>query len=195
MKLWKFAPAALLLLSCDDEIDLGFTGEVSAGISMTTDASSKGEAAAPSDAGLVADASPLDAAPDPACIVGGIYHMPNPAWTPGRVCSEADPNFSTYRYKGHVAYCTRNVQRPEKDEIAKKYGVPKTDYSKYEFDHYIPLSAGGSDQESNIWPQPIAEARLKDKVEDAVYHGLKAGTMTQEEAVAKLRAWRSPACP
>ena len=82
----------------------------------------------------------------------------------------------------------------EKDHIAALYQIPKSDYAKYEFDHFIPLSAGGSDDLRNIWPQPLDEAHEKDKVEDEVYRGMLSGAMTQEEAIAKIRAWRPAMC-
>lgn len=146
----------------------------------------------------IAEEVPEASAPDsaaPQCIVAGIYHMPNTAWTPGALCTDKDPNFDGFRYKAHVAHCARSIAMSEKDEVAKLYGIPKSDYHKYEFDHFIPLNCGGSNDPKNLWPQPLDEARLKDKVEDAVYRGLNDGTMSQEEGVEKIRAWHSPACP
>jgi hypothetical protein len=32
-------------------------------------------------------------------------------------------------------------------------------------DHLIPLGIGGADNDDNLWPQPYAEALLKDKLE------------------------------
>jgi hypothetical protein len=124
----------------------------------------------------------------------GLWHLPNPEWTPGFVCTQQDPDFKELRYAAHIAYCQRDVTMGEKDKVAALYGISKSDYSKYEFDHFIPLNAGGSDDMRNIWPQPLDEARLKDRVEDEVYYGMKNGTMTQDEAVAKIRAWRPPSC-
>jgi hypothetical protein len=126
----------------------------------------------------------------------GIYHLPNPACTPGKLCTPDDPNFAGYRYKAHIAYCNRNVQMDEKDAIARNYKIAKSDYHKYEFDHYIPLNSGGSDDAANIWPQPLDEAHLKDKVEDEAYIGLRDGIITsQKDAVAKIRAWSPISCP
>ena len=53
----------------------------------------------------------------------------------------------------------------------------------------IPLSIGGSDDIRNLWPQPIAEAKQKDALEDQVYHELLAGTITQGQAVLKILTW------
>lgn len=93
-----------------------------------------------------------------------------------------------------MAYCQRNIGAAEKDQVAKWYGIPKSDYSKYEFDHFIPLNCGGSNDPRNLWPQPLAEAHDKDKVEDQVYYGLKSGKMTQQQGVDLIRAWKPSTC-
>jgi hypothetical protein len=143
--------------------------------------------------------APLPPTPSPApaapCVdSNGIHHLPDPVHTPGFLCSPTDPNFVGYRYPGNIAYCQRNIPAFEKDQVAQWYGIPKSDYSKYEFDHFIPLSAGGSDDIRNLWPQPLAEAHDKDRVEDQVYNGLKSGTMTQQQAVDLIHAWKPASC-
>ena len=115
-----------------------------------------------------------------------------PDWnkTPGFLCSEQDPNFAKFDYPEHIARCTRNVDTQEKLQIAQEYGnIPQAEWKNYEFDHLIPLCAGGSDDIRNLWPQPIDEAHLKDKLEDTICGGLRAGTMTQAEAVQKVHDW------
>ena len=48
----------------------------------------------------------------------------------------------------------------------KEYGYKDTDISHYEEDHFINLGIGGSPKsENNLWPQPLAEAYLKDRLE------------------------------
>ena len=119
------------------------------------------------------------------------FVQPNPQLTPGKLCTPDDPNFSTYRYPAHIAYCTRNVTDLEKQKVANAYGVPRADWSKYEFDHLIPLNAGGSDDAENIWPQPIAEAHEKDKVELDIFNKLSAGKMDQAQAIQEIKDWLS----
>lgn len=149
-----------------------------------------------SDAAPLADAEVEDAPPAPkACRdEAGIWHLPNPEWTPGKVCTHHDVTFKEMRYGGRVASCVRYVTLREKEEVAKKYGVPREDFKKYEFDHFIPLSTGGSDDARNIWPQPIAEALEKDKLEIEVYNALSDGTIDQDEAISRIRAWRPASC-
>jgi len=115
---------------------------------------------------------------------------PDPRLTPGEVCSPQDPNFQGYDYPEHIARCTRNVGEQEKSQIAAEYGnIPRSQWSGYEFDHLIPLCAGGSDSLANLWPQPISEAKMKDVLEDEICSAMKAGTLTQADAVAKVHNW------
>jgi hypothetical protein len=125
-------------------------------------------------------------------------HVPDPSITPGKLCTAQDPNFDKYVYPAQIAHCTRKVTMAEKDAVAAAYGVARKDYSKYEFDHLISLELGGDDDITNLWPQPIAEAKEKDVLEDELGAKLRAGTITQADAVAQLRAWRptgfDPSC-
>src|SRR6185437_17175191 len=71
---------------------------------------------------------------------------PNWQVTPGVLCTPQDPNFEGYYYSEHIARCNRAVGEQEKEQIAQEYGnIPKADWPQYEFDHLIPLCAGGSD--------------------------------------------------
>jgi hypothetical protein len=41
-----------------------------------------------------------------------------------------------------------------RDEILRRYGLPAGTHPDYEIDHLIPLCLGGSNDLSNLWPQP-----------------------------------------
>lgn len=115
-----------------------------------------------------------------------------PIWdqTPGTLCTQDDPNFDKLDYSEQIARCKRNVSEDKKQQIAHIYGdIPRDTWPNYEFDHLIPLCAGGSDETTNVWPQPIVEARKKDRVENMVCREMRAGSMTQAEAIQKIHDW------
>ncbi|MGZ5543765.1 MAG: hypothetical protein ACXWIU_03745 [Limisphaerales bacterium] len=115
---------------------------------------------------------------------------PDPNLTPGELCTPSNPDFTEYRYPAHIAYCKRNVTEAMKQKIAEAYGgIPRDQWSNYEFDHLIPLNAGGDSSIANLWPQPIAEAKEKDKVEQQTYNGLNNGKLTQAQAVQMIWDW------
>jgi len=121
-----------------------------------------------------------------------VFASSQPNWklTPGVLCTSEDPNFDKYDYPENIARCSRNVDTEEKDQVAAEYGnIPRSSWSEYEFDHLIPLCAGGSDDIKNLWPQPIDEAHDKDKLENEVCLGLRAGTLKQADAVKQIYDW------
>jgi hypothetical protein len=116
--------------------------------------------------------------------------IPNAQLTPGVLCTPSDSDFKGYDYPSKVPRCNRNIGNQEKAEVAKNYGnIPASEWVNYEFDHFMPLCAGGSNNIQNLWPQPIAEAKQKDVIEVQVCTALKAGTMTQDQALHKIHDW------
>jgi hypothetical protein len=72
---------------------------------------------------------------------------------------------------GHAKESRGWMNAAKRDEILRRYGQPPGTHPDYEIDHLIPLCLGGSDDPSNLWPQPrrsIEEtwnAEAKDRLE------------------------------
>ena len=115
--------------------------------------------------------------------------MPNPELTPGSLCDRPD----TYRYPEHIAYCERDVTSHLKAEIFASYRnhlgytLDLSNRSNYKIDHYIPLCAGGSNEEDNLWPQHISVFTITDPIESVGCEVLSAGKITQKELVSLIK--------
>lgn len=116
-------------------------------------------------------------------------NCPNASETPGALCSINDPDFDSVQATGNIAHCKRHLSVSAKKTIAIKYGVPRAKWKEYEFDHLIPLCAGGASNTQNIWPQPLSQAKKKDTIERSVCRKVARGKMTQREAVREIFAW------
>jgi len=117
------------------------------------------------------------------------FTQPDPRITPGAICSAQDSDFDGLAYEEQIPHCKRNFSESKKATVARVYNVPKANWSEYEFDHLIPLCAGGSNDVRNVWPEPLEHAHRKDKIEDHVCSGMRAGAMTQKEAIQEVFDW------
>jgi hypothetical protein len=64
------------------------------------------------------------------------------------------------------------------------YTDPPADY---ELDHFVPLEAGGSSNLSNLWLEPIAAARRKDKDENLARKEVVSGVWTLAQGQQYIR--------
>ena len=117
-----------------------------------------------------------------------------PAALEGCFCTTASKDFAGLRYDPLVPYCKRHVTMHEKNEIAGAYNISPQQYKHYEFDHFIPLSIGGSNNPCNIWPQPTLQAKIKDKLELELYYAVKAGKITRHQAAKIISSWFHHPC-
>lgn len=106
--------------------------------------------------------------------------LPSARYTPGAIrtrnvatlCPHADTK------------AVRHVTQAEKKAACREYGIPaaKCTGRNYEIDHSFSLEAGGNNSLLNLWPQPIEQARVKDRLENSVHAEECAGKMTIEQA-------------
>lgn len=128
----------------------------------------------------------------------GVVRLPFKCDTPGLLCTETDLDFDGYRWpRGNehkIAYCRNNITQKMKETVAEYYSVPKSEIQNYVFDHYIPLSIGGANDVSNIWPQTPEDADEKNVIEDTVHESYVLGLISQEVGVEIIRSWMPNTC-
>jgi hypothetical protein len=108
---------------------------------------------------------------------------PDPKVTNGDYCDKKDRDFAGYRYSERIAYCERNVSYHVKQRIYDEYGVPEKCRDEYTVDHFIPLSMGGSNDPSNLWPEHRFVKATRQNLEQQLYLELANGQITQKRAV------------
>lgn len=107
--------------------------------------------------------------------------LPDPQLTPGAVLTTDVQTICAPGYSGN----TRNVSSSEKRQVAEEYNYTGPG-SGVEYDHLISLELGGSNDVTNLWPQPIAEAHVKDRLEDYLHKQVCAGNMSLQDAQQRI---------
>lgn len=108
---------------------------------------------------------------------------PNPTLTPGAASgsvTQVDVG-STICRKGYASE-VRSVSTATKHQVFAEYGIPKAQQHLYVIDHLIPLEVGGANVPQNLWPEPKAEAKIKDKEENALHGDVCRGDVTLADA-------------
>lgn len=114
----------------------------------------------------------------------------DPVLTPGvlvagiTVTELAEPGYSKRTRPGRWASAKMKLA------TLKAYGIRRTPANllRYTFDHLIAIENGGHPSDpGNHWPQPKAEAKLKDVQENELHRGLLAGRYSIEFAAAMVR--------
>jgi len=94
--------------------------------------------------------------------------LPNKGLTGGSVRIDGHDIAATC---GHSKQHRGPMFAARRDEVLARYGMPTGTHPDYEIDHLIPLCLGGSDDPSNLWPQPrrtlepVWNAEAKDRLE------------------------------
>jgi hypothetical protein len=93
------------------------------------------------------------------------YVLPDANSTEGSIrTSEREKVCDHQNHRGHIT-------DERRDEVLLRYGLPPGQHPDYEIDHLIPLCLGGSDDFTNLWPQPRRSieprwnAEAKDRLE------------------------------
>jgi hypothetical protein len=113
---------------------------------------------------------------------------PKPALTPGIVRTMTTAQVCAVRW----GFDRRHVTVAMRKRVFAAYGIPWCQRRCYETDHLVPRELGGADDERNLWPQPWAEARQKDRLENRLHHLVCTGKMSLAFAQAAIRSdWRA----
>ena len=128
--------------------------------------------------------------------------MPDSTLTPGEavitdatvVCrpgyaTRIRPNGAAWQRLKEEAYDRYGLRRGHRS-VVDAYGMRHT---AYEIDHLVPLEIGGAPTDiRNIWPQPIAAARQKDRVENELHSLVCSGRISLVAAqTAIARDWKT----
>jgi hypothetical protein len=158
---------AALIFACGNVPDLSSTSSPSTASPSSGSATHFGQQTKTS--GCVS----VNGLPDPDCTPGDI--LPNV--TVSQICT---PGYSSQ---------VRNVPDSEKNQDYAEYGIASHTAGEYEVDHLVSLELGGSNDISNLWPQP-AEPRPgfheKDKVENYLHDQVCSGAISLQQAQTEI---------
>jgi hypothetical protein len=123
--------------------------------------------------------------PAHARIVTGGWEIPDPQYTPGAVLTTDAGKVCTSGYSKTV----RNVSQAEKDQIYAEYGIPSHVPYQYEIDHDISLELGGSNDPTNLWPEPNDKStgNTKDALEDKLHELVCVNQISLVDAQAAIK--------
>jgi hypothetical protein len=115
--------------------------------------------------------------------------MPDARLTPGDVTQRDTAAVCAY---GNAAR-HRKVSYRTRDRVYLAYGIPRgRRKGRYEIDHLVPLELGGSNRPANLWPQPLGDAKKKDRVEDRLHELVCNGQMPLDAAQRAIeRDWHT----
>jgi hypothetical protein len=127
-----------------------------------------------------------------ASVFAGTSAVPDPGLTPGAVLTTD----ATKVCRAGYARTVRHVTEATKREVFRRYGIRCTACGKrYEVDHLISLELGGSNEVTNLFPQPYEPrpgAHEKDLVENWLHAEVCSGRMGLPEAQHEIAmAWLS----
>lgn len=87
--------------------------------------------------------------------------------------------------KSGYSRSVRNVIGAEKAQVAAAYHFTGPSAS-VEYDHLISLELGGSNDPKNLWPEPIADAHIKDGLEAHARSEVCKGTLSLTDVQARI---------
>jgi hypothetical protein len=107
---------------------------------------------------------------------------------PGRLAMTWARTAAASGYTATVRPPTEYTRALKRSEIGEA-GYGGRSLASYEEDHLVPLELGGApSDERNLWPEPIGEARVEDREEDALHAGVGTRRLSLAEAQQRILA-------
>jgi hypothetical protein len=116
-------------------------------------------------------------------------NRPNPQLTPG--ATFPDVTVSQVCTPGY-SRSVRNLPTSKKRAVFAEYGITNPTPGAYEIDHLIALELGGSNDITNLWPEPFQgpdNAHVKDAMENRLHAQVCAGALLLADAQAEIVHW------
>jgi hypothetical protein len=96
------------------------------------------------------------------------WTLPAPS-TPGAIVSSDPATVCVRGYSRALRPAYDYAWRRFRVSVFRAYGIPHEQWSRFTPEHAVPLSLGGAPEDRrNVWPEPKAQAKEKDEVEDAL---------------------------
>jgi hypothetical protein len=114
-----------------------------------------------------------------------IPHLPNPRLTPGAARDVTKDDLCQSRYESFDA----SVPVTVKGQVFDRYAIRTDAPEAYNVDHLIPVSLGGSNVVTNLWPQPLAgewNYDKKNKLESRLYKLVCRGELELKQAQKEI---------
>ncbi|MCK5883696.1 MAG: hypothetical protein KAG61_08410 [Bacteriovoracaceae bacterium] len=117
---------------------------------------------------------------------------PNAQLSPGDICTTEDPDYRATYGEGptSVVICTRKVEYSTKLQVIERYGLKKSNRSNYKIDHIIPLSIGGSNHITNLFPIDKNFMNIYERPEWPVYQAFRNDLISSAEARQMVYQWK-----
>lgn len=113
--------------------------------------------------------------------------VPDPILTPGDTRPLDTAQICAIRWGRDVRHVTQTM----KVKACQAYKAVECPGPRWELDHLVSRELGGADTIKNLWPQPIREARLKDRLENRLHKMMCAGTLSLLAVQDCIRDWIS----
>lgn len=117
------------------------------------------------------------------CVISG--PLQDRACTPGAIFAVTAAQVCVSGYSSSV----RSVSEATKNAVYAEYGIASHTTGQYEVDHLVSLELGGSNDISNLWPEPANPTpgfHQKDGVENSLHTKICNGSMSLQTAQAEI---------